>query len=254
MPSLDLLNEISQQLSLYKDQSESTEEWHGRVLYSALGKLSLASLWDSPDDWNHELSVQAFKSKIKTNTEYYQQIVNSNCLYLCGSQTLADEIYSIYKKSGFIYHRANWIYPSICSSYESGDVRIIRSGNPLKYRNMSGLGEYTAHTERTEKVYYKLEEMFALHTIPFAEAVREYIKDAAWKIIDEFPDDTEFLVHSQFRKGYWCKSPSDNIEVSLLRVPLAAGQLYYLYRESENGWEWSQLPAWLTNPVIDNTE
>lgn len=136
MPSLDLLNEISQQLSLYKDQSESTEEWHGRVLYSALGKLSLASLWDSPDDWNHELSVQAFKSKIKTNTEYYQQIVNSNCLYLCGSQTLADEIYSIYKKSGFIYHRANWIYPSICSSYESGDVRIIRSGNPLKYRNM----------------------------------------------------------------------------------------------------------------------
>lgn len=119
---------------------------------------------------------------------------------------------------------------------------------------MSGLGEYTAHTERTEKVYYKLEEMFALHTIPFAEAVREYIKDAAWKIIDEFPDDTEFLVHSQFRKGYWCKSPSDNIEVSLLRVPLAAGQLYYLYRESENGWEWSQLPAWLTNPVIDNTE
>ena len=138
MPSLDLLNEISQQLSLYKDQSESTEEWHGRVLYSALGKLSLASLWDSPDDWNHELSVQAFKSKIKTNTEYYQQIVNSNCLYLCGSQTLADEIYSIYKKSGFIYHRANWIYPSICSSYESGDVRIIRSGNPLKYRNMSG--------------------------------------------------------------------------------------------------------------------
>lgn len=81
MPSLDLLNEISQQLSLYKDQSESTEEWHGRVLYSALGKLSLASLWDSPDDWNHELSVQAFKSKIKTNTEYYQQIVNSNCLY-----------------------------------------------------------------------------------------------------------------------------------------------------------------------------
>ena len=84
MPSLDLLNEISQQLSLYKDQSESTEEWHGRVLYSALGKLSLASLWDSPDDWNHELSVQAFKSKIKTNTEYYQQIVHSNCLYLCG--------------------------------------------------------------------------------------------------------------------------------------------------------------------------
>ncbi len=100
MPSLDLLNEISQQLSLYKDQSESTEEWHGRVLYSALGKLSLASLWDSPDDWNHELSVQAFKSKIKTNTEYYQQIVHSNCLYLCDSQTLANEIYSLYKKSG----------------------------------------------------------------------------------------------------------------------------------------------------------
>ena len=43
MPSLDLLNVISQQLSLYKDKSESTEEWHGRVLYSALGKLSLAS-------------------------------------------------------------------------------------------------------------------------------------------------------------------------------------------------------------------
>lgn len=66
MPSLDLLNEISQQLSLYKDQSESTEEWHGRVLYSALGKLSLASLWDSPDDWNH---VQTLFS-LQTVTSY----------------------------------------------------------------------------------------------------------------------------------------------------------------------------------------
>lgn len=139
MPSLDLLNVISQQLSLYKDKSESTEEWHGRVLYSALGKLSLASLWDSPDDWNNELSVQAFKSKIKINTEYYQQIVHSNCLYLCDSQTLANEIYSLYKKSGFIYHRANWIYPSICSSYKFGNIHIIRNGNPLKCRNMSGL-------------------------------------------------------------------------------------------------------------------
>ena len=146
MPSLDLLNVISQQLSLYQDKSESTEEWHGRVLYSALGKLASASLWDSPDDWNHELSVQAFKSKIKTNTEYYQKIVHSNCLYLCDSQTLADEIYSLYKKSGFIYHRANWIYPSICSSYKFGNIHIIRNGNPLKCRNMSGLGEYTSHT------------------------------------------------------------------------------------------------------------
>ena len=254
MPSLDLLNVISQQLSLYQDKSESTEEWHGRVLYSTLGKLSLASLWDSPDDWNHELSVQAFKSKIKTNTEYYQKIVHSNCLYLCDSQTLADEIYSLYKKSGFIYHRANWIYPSICSSYKFGNIHIIRNGNPLKCRNMSGLGEYTSHTEQTEKTYSESEEMFSLHTIPFAKSVEEYIKDAVWNPIAEFPDGTEFLEHSPFRKGYWRKSPSDGIEISLLRVPLAAGHLYYFYQESENSWEWSQLPAWLTNPVIDNTE
>ena len=243
MPSLDLLNVISQQLSLYKDKSESTEEWHGRVLYSALGKLSLASLWDSPDDWNNELSVQAFKSKIKINTEYYQQIVHSNCLYLCDSQTLANEIYSLYKKSGFIYHRANWIYPSICSSYKFGNIHIIRNGNPLKCRNMSGLGEYTSHTEQTEKVYSESEEMFSLHTVSLAKSVEEYIKDAVWKTIAEFSDGTEFLAHSQFHKGYWRKSPSDGIEVSLLRVPLAAGHLYYFYQKSENGWEWSQLPA-----------
>ena len=224
------------------------------MLYSALGKLASASLWDSPDDWNHELSVQAFKSKIKINTEYYQQIVHSNCLYLCDSQTLADEIYSLYKKSGFIYHRANWIYPSICSSYKFGNIHIIRNGNPLKCRNMSGLGEYTSHTEQTEKTYSESEEMFSLHTIPFAKSVEEYIKDAVWNPIAEFPDGTEFLEHSPFRKGYWRKSPSDGIEISLLRVPLAAGHLYYFYQESENSWEWSQLPAWLTNPVIDNTE
>ena len=185
MPSLDLLNVISQQLSLYKDKSESTEEWHGRVLYSALGKLSLASLWDSPDDWNNELSVQAFKSKIKINTEYYQQIVHSNCLYLCDSQTLANEIYSLYKKSGFIYHRANWIYPSICSSYKFGNIHIIRNGNPLKCRNMSGLGEYTSHTEQTEKVYSESEEMFSLHTVSFAKSVEEYIKDYYATLVKE---------------------------------------------------------------------
>ena len=105
------------------------------------------------------------------------------------------------------------------------------------------------HSSRHKYVVMERDKFYFNDSYKYA-----YFDDISGIVTDEFPDDTELLVHSQFRKGYWCKSPSDNIEVSLLRVPLAAGQLYYLYRESENGWEWSQLPAWLTNPVIDNTE
>lgn len=254
MPTFNLLNEIARQLTFYKDKAESIEEWHGRILYSVLGKLALASLWDSPDDWNDEFSVQTFKAKIKKNADYYRKIVNLNCPYLCDSQAIANEIYTLYRKSGFIYHRDNWIFPSICTSYRSENIYLIRNGNPLAYRHISGLGEYSTHEEPADKRCGKLTEMFALHTVPFAEAVEEYIRNAAWKAVDEFPDGTEFLEQQEFKKGYWRNAPDHGIDVSLLRTPLAGNRYYYFYKKSDNGWEWSQIPSWLTNPVIDKGE
>ena len=84
--------------------------------------------------WN---SFRNFTSNAEGSHKYTQKELR--VFKECDSQTLANEIYSLYKKSGFIYHRANWIYPSICSSYKFGNIHIIRNGNPLKCRNMSGL-------------------------------------------------------------------------------------------------------------------
>mgnify|MGYP006959334046 CR=1 FL=1 len=252
MPSLELLNTISKQLSLHKDKNETDEQWQGRLIYSAIGKLALASLWDSPDEWNDELSVQTFKSKIKANTKYYQKIATPNSLYLADEAALADAIYAFYLRTGIIYHRANWIYPAMHSLYKFGKISIIRNGNPLKFRAMSGLGEYSQEEETPQREYGTLIEMFSLHKTPFAKFVEDLAGNIGWKDIGEFPDGTEYLEHRKFKAGYWAKAPSTDAETSLLRVPQAVGYDYYLYRQTVGGWQWAQIPNWMTTLTIDN--
>ncbi len=254
MPATELLNVIAKRLSIYKDKGETTEAWQNRIVYSAIGKLALASLWDSPDDENSELSVTAFTSKIKENARYYATVMNLDSPCLRDEAELAKKIYAIYKGVGVFYHRANWIYPSIFSSYTHGPVTLLRNGNPLQYHAMSGLGAYALDRLEPQKVYGSATDMFALHKKNLGKDVKKYISAADWKPVDEFPDGTEFLAHRRFRNGYWLKTPNGDVEVSLLRVPLAAGNTYYFYRKAETGWEWSQLPGWLTNPVLDNNE
>lgn len=244
MYSEDVLTQISRNLAIKRGQTESLDAWYSRLIYSALGKIALSSLWDS-DEVSDLTSVQHFKSSIIKCHPHYLGLLSTGADYLREPLLLADEIYQIYLDTGFLYHKPQHLAPAISSSVQTGKLILLRGSNPLQSSPMSGLGEYTVEPTQTTRYYNNLSEMYRLH-LPFVDLLAECVQSANWQTAF-FPEDAEFLSHTNFRISYWMKKEDKNTTLSLMRVPLEVGHTYYLYRKQQGIWQWNQLPSWRTN-------
>lgn len=50
MPFEDIFSSLAKDLSILRGTKEDVDAWRRRLIYSALGKLALASVWDEEDD------------------------------------------------------------------------------------------------------------------------------------------------------------------------------------------------------------
>lgn len=243
MPSEEIFSQLAQDLSVSRGAKESLDAWRHRLIYSALGKLALASVYDQEDE---EISVQHFSASISERHPYYLKILGADADYLGDAAWLREEMYSTYLSAGAFYHRKNHLAPAISSSVSDGEITLLRGCNPLRTYPMSGLGEYSIYPVNTQRYYRSVQEMFQLHG-PLKSLAMECEKSANWKNTD-FPDKARFLaMQNQKKMGYWIQEPNEDITFGLMRVPLAVGYQYYLYRNSSTGWQRSQLPVWQTS-------
>lgn len=244
MPFEDIFSSLAKDLFILRGTKEDVDAWRRRLIYSALGKLALASVWDEEDDLP---SVQHFSASIAERQPYYLQILGATADYLGDSALLRDELYSIYLNAGAFYHKKNHLAPAVSSSASDGKTIFLRGCTPLSAHPMSGLGDYSINPVSTQRYYHSVQEMFQLHR-PLMDLVTECEADANWENAD-FPEDSEFLtMQNQKKVGYWSQKPNEDIAFGLMRVPQAVSYNYYLYRKSSNEWQWSQLQIWQTNP------
>ena len=61
MPFEDIFSSLAKDLFILRGTKEDVDAWRRRLIYSALGKLALASVWDEEDDLP---SVQHFSASI----------------------------------------------------------------------------------------------------------------------------------------------------------------------------------------------
>lgn len=249
MPYEEIFIQLEKDLSVLRGTRESLDDWRRRLIYSALGKLARASVYDQCNQEDGPVSIQHFSASISGQHRYYLQILGADPDYLGDIAWLKDETYSIYLSAGAFYHKKNRLSPALSSSASNGGITLLRAFNPLHTYPMSGLGEYSIYPVNTQRYYPSVQEMFQLHG-PLKTLALECEKSASWKNAD-FPDGAEFLaMRNQKKMGYWIQKPSEGIPFGLMRVPLAVGYQYYLYRNSSTGWQRSQLPVWQT--IIKN--
>lgn len=237
-----LIHEISRELNI-KQCSDTETEWYYRLIYSALGKIALASLWDYPEN-NNFVSIQHLKSKINKSLEAFlsiypelQDIIKQN------HNQLIDNIYSIYKRTGYLYHSPNKISPSISVSANGNNITFYRTSNPNIKVWMSGLGLYSSIKNLDTDL--SLKNMFELQDKSMETVLNDFLSQNDWYSKD-WPSQTQFLrITPPFTQGYWKEIPDKNGIISLARYRYGHIKSIYVFYKYENGRPFQKLiPDW----------
>lgn len=242
--SLSILTTAASDFYIEPGITEKTSSWKIRVIYSILGRMALASLWDRPEDG--DVSIIHMKNRIVSLYESYKEVY-SDLYFGFESEELAEEIYSLYLSTGVIYHQPNRITISAPSHCECSDVTFTR-GYPLgQTQYISGLGTYLLDLVDTTLTPF---DMFQIDSVPLKKTWEDIILDRKWEVFS-FDSPVEYHRMDLRMKGsFWGDSPDTSGRVSLLRVGLPGSKLYYLYKYESQEIYVSQLDNWR----VENSE
>lgn len=225
----DLISIMAGRYQIERGTTEPVEQWQMRVIYSVLGQMAYASLWDKTED-DQPISVVHFKSRMKDLLESYCGIFNGlRKLFGYNYENLLEEIYNVQLEGGKIYHSAYRLAPASYSASAVDDVLFARGMAPDEQQFVSGQGTYLLSSDFQESI--PLLEMFQLPDQTLTETWRYLVKTAKW---NQFcPNDTtEFLrTDPPFKYGYWQREKPVAQEVTLIRMGMNGNRFYYLYQE-----------------------
>ena len=240
----ELIRTIARDLNIPKNTNEKQESWMCRVIYSALGRTALVSLWDH-EEFNEPISITHFKRRIEKNLYAYKSLYPEIATsFTVEIDDLVNEIYEIYSSMGYLYHSPNRIAPAAFSSCKCNDIALTRGVSPGDKLFMSGLGSYDIVRDNKDMLTPNL--MFVLPKQTLIESWELLIKAISWKE-DTITQRKEFLrITPPFNRGYWKEGPDLNGETSLFRVGSPGGYIYYLYRFEGDKCFISQISEWLT--------
>ena len=232
-----LITSIAEQ---YGIRTTNDREWICQTVYSLAGQMALASLWDHTDD-ESAVSIQHFKSRIQQIFDAYIDIYPEIEFAFSTDKTeLIQEIYSIYLRSGYLYHSSYYLSPCISAAANYGDLTLFRGSLPENKYLISGLGFYTAQKFDAEK---SIVDLFGLQTECFELYLEEILSFGDWETI-EWPENTEFLrLEAPFTRGYWKLVPDKDHQVSIARYG-APNKLYVFYYYQNGVYYHKPIPDW----------
>lgn len=239
----NFLKQVAEDFHVEQGKTETSENFKARIIYSAICRLSYASLWDNSAD--STISVRHFKDKIDELLKIYLELYPEVKI----SENLSEEIYDLYLKTGNFYHKSHRISAPIFSVAEQKNIMFMRGVTPSQKIFMSGAGVYLPESCKilSDKAKFTdFVEMFVLHNKNLLDFWNEIIYYADWNET-EILDDAEFLKMSPpFNSGYWQKSPMLDGRVSIVRNGQYEPKNYYLYKFEGRSFLCSRLPNWLT--------
>ena len=244
----ELLREISLELNI-QDIHDPIQL--GQLVYSVAGKMALASLWDFSDGAS-SVSLQHFKRRVVQIFDAYSAIYPQLRSVLPSSlKQLSEEIYDLYRRTGFLYHEEYRLHPVPYSSGWNAGVCLCRGTLPDEKSYMSGLGFY--QIKPADGTKHTVAELFGLSDHSVLYDVQELVRGGTWSPID-WPDDTEFLrLTPPFSRGYWKNKPETSGKLSMARYG-EPSKLYALYRYINGHYEKIAIPEWRLNDFRSGTQ
>lgn len=242
----NLIDSISKQLNIPKT---ADSEWICQIVYSVAGQMALASLWDYNE--NHtSISIQHFKNRMSQIFDAYEGIFPQISHYLPRDKSdLLEELYSIYLRTGFLYHSAYQISPAVEAHATCGNLSVYRSPSLDAQFFMSGLGFYYPKIHPSD---LSVAEVFGLQTQSFESYLDELLATGEWEEIN-WPDNAEFLrLDPPFSRGYWHQTPDNSSRVSLARYG-EPNKLFAFYRYYEGRYQQKPIPEWRLRDWFSNS-
>ena len=253
----NLLSSIAGELSIQQGCPESSEKWKERILYSALGRMAYASLFDDSGELSDRNSGQGFVSVVHFKrriqmllASYLELYPDEFSSFSVSGEALSEEIYDIFQKTGCLYHRAHQVSASTPCAAVEGNVRFER-GMPLSRRqSVSGLGGYTNMDEVPELsgiLTPTLTEMFGLPSSTLKAQWDALLSGAKWENARDVTEMQYLREKPPFRAGYWVSTPNKSGQVSISRTGQSGNHVFFLYRFSQRAIQISSIPLWFTN-------
>lgn len=224
-----------------RGKSEDEKQWKIRIIYSILGRMALAALYDMPED--AVSSVVHMKRRIETLATHYKEMFPElEGLMPIDFEELSDEIFNMYLNTGVIYHKPYHVVMAAKTDVISGEIRFTRGYEMAAKQMLSGLGTYTKVDLPVANG--SLSYMFQLSQQTLADYWKLYVKRTNWQKFRSESSIEYLRTVPPFKRGYWIDKPDDSGAVSLLRTGFKDLQLYYLYKVENGNLLVSQLPQW----------
>lgn len=242
-----LLGRIAEEFHVFRGKTETEAVWKSRIIYSLLGRMGYASLWDIREDLQ-PVSVVHLKNRIESILESYLEMYPElRLFYPDDISELSNEVYNIFLCTGQVYHTSYRITPAIKAVSEKAGIYFWR-GMPLDHKlYISGIGNYSFSED--EPAVIQPADMFQLPQNTLAEQWEYWVYHAKWYPL-EVGNEIEFLrTKPPFTYNYWIEKPDISGMVSLARIGLHGNKSYFLYMAEAGRILGSQLPQWI---VSDN--
>ena len=238
-----LLSSISKELNIQKGNNEKEPEWMARVIYSAIGQMSLASLFDVQED-NAPISITHFKRRVENLFRcYLSMFPDTRPIFSTTAEELSDEIYNIYVQAGCIYHSPNRITSSAFRAGANRNTQFVRGSSLNRPVFRSGLGAYLPVND--SKACDSITSVYGISSEPLSDQWRHLTQLITWSST-AFTSKVEYLrMEPPFSRGYFKDQPDKSGEISLLRTGFPGAYFYFFYRFSDGEIITSQIPTWL---------
>jgi len=237
----DLLNKASLEFSIERGDQEKIDHFKARIVYSIIGRMAIASLFDTPDDGN--VSIIHMKRRIVELISNYKKMYPEIVSEIASDENVfADEIYDIYLKTGCIYHEPNRIVQAVPNSGLLGDIVLTRGFELQKKQRVSGLGTYVVGESSPNSAF----NFSRLDNHPLSSRWNQVTDSLSW-IDFEYAGTIEYLrMNAPYTRGYWIDKPYDNGDISILRTTENGTPLYYFYVVNGGEMKVCPIPQWRT--------
>lgn len=246
-----LLSRIASDLNILKGSSESVDAWKARIVYSAIGHMAFASLYDVQEDDN-PVSITHFKRRVeKLYNSFISMYPELKTVFLIQADELADEIYNVFLQAGCLYHSPNRITATVPQVACSNQIAFMR-GTALKQKVFrSGLGAYLPALKPTGDSI-TVTDLFCLQRSTLSSLWERTVTNIKWSEIT-LSTKTEYLrTTPPYNSGYFKEQPDKDGRISILRTGMPGSYLYYFYTYQANKILGMQIPAWQVDNV-DNS-
>ena len=241
----NLLQDIASEWNISKGQFEDELSFKSRIIYSVLGRMACASVYDVTDDLQ-PASIVHVKKRIDSVLVGYLTMYPELVPIFADAENLHDEIYSILLGSGQIYHTPNRVSPAVMTSASEASIVFTRGISPSQETCISGIGTYN-FTPKNDNKEQSPARMFQLQQDSLLDYWTTLTHELKWKPYQNGLAAEYLRTEPPFCSGYWVDKPERSKNISLCRSGAAGNYLYYLYRWNDSAVEVYQLATWMTD-------